>query len=314
MKFFLSVAIVLVCQLFISHFSFAQNLETIDTEAIAPFKRYCDGYGNPGAQGLGYVSVLKVSTGVVEKTDDELLDNIVAYDRAEANDAYIGQINMETASSFCGLNGQIWGYDLAEADVIKEKREKPLFTIRQYDGSNLPVYDAAPLLDAGIALFGIEKERRFPPAPGSHVICANKSVTSYRPQTGKPDKAKNESYGVWSYIAISIAKDRTRDACLFIEDAGLWTKNDNAEDLNAFLEKHRESVMWSVVACGKDQSVIYDRSYISYAYVIMKPGQIGTAITVAPYIVLAQDAIPSDGFKALKKMTLKEWEKSVGFE
>lgn len=39
----------------------------IDKTAISPFDDYCDGYGCPGAQGLGYVSVLKVSTGTVKK-------------------------------------------------------------------------------------------------------------------------------------------------------------------------------------------------------------------------------------------------------
>ena len=58
--------------------------------------------------------------------DDFLLDDIVAYDRAEANDAYIGQINMETASSFCGIAGQVWGYDLATADAIAKGEEKPV--------------------------------------------------------------------------------------------------------------------------------------------------------------------------------------------
>ena len=46
----------------------------------------------------------------------------------------------------------------------------------------------------------------------------------------------------------------------------------------------------------------------------MKPGQIGTALTVAPYIVLARDAVPSRGFKELGEMTLREWETLMGFE
>jgi len=123
---------------------------------------------------------------------------------------------------------------------------------KQYNGSDLKVYDGVPLIEAGKALFGTEEKRRFPPAPEAHVICANKSVTSYRPEMGEPDPSKNETYGVWSYIVINIAKDRTKDASLFIEDTGLWTKNANEKELNTFLEKHRKSVLWSVVACGKD--------------------------------------------------------------
>ena len=57
----------------------AQGGETLDKTAIGPFSRFCDGYGMPGATGLGYVSVLKVSTGVVQKTDDTLLDGIVCW-------------------------------------------------------------------------------------------------------------------------------------------------------------------------------------------------------------------------------------------
>lgn len=293
--------------------AFAAGPQQLDKTAIGPFDKYCDGYGNPGATGLGYVSVLKVSVGVVEKKDDALLDAIVAYDRAEANDAYIGQINMITASSFNGLTGSIWGYDLAVAEEIAHKKQQPLFTLKQYDGSPLPVFDAAPLLKAGQALFGTEKARRFPPAPGAHVICANKSTVAFRPKSGKPDHKKGQAYGVWSYIAISIAKDRTVDASLFIEDAGVWTKNHNAKDLKTFLDQHRRSVGESIVACGQDQSVIYQRTYIGYAYVIMNPGQIGIALTAAPYVVLARKAVPDGDFKALRKMTLKQWEKKMGF-
>lgn len=284
-----------------------------DKTAIGPFDIYCDGYGMPGAEGLGYVSVLKVSTGTVKKSNDALIDGIVAYDRAEAADAYIGQINMLDASSFNGLLGSIWGYDLAVAEEIQKGEQKPLFTLTQYDGSPLPVFDAGPLLKAGAALFGTQGERRFPPAPGAHVICANKSSMAYRPKNRKPDPARGEAYGVWSYIAISIAKDRTSAASLFIEDAGVWTENDRKADLVRFLEEHRKNVVESVVDCGKNQSVVYERTYIGYAYTIMQPGYVGTALTVAPYVVLAKKAIPAKGFKALESMSLRKWEKSVGF-
>ncbi|WP_269582585.1 histidine decarboxylase, pyruvoyl type [Roseibium sp. Sym1] len=288
-----------------------KTISTIDRTAVSGYPTYCDGYARPGNIGNGYVSVVKVATGTVEKTDDFLLDGIVAYDRAEANDAYIGQINMETASSFCGIAGNVWGYDLAYNSALNTL--KPMFTAKQYDGSDLPVYDAGPLIDAGIALFGTEPHRRFPPAPGAHVICANKSTTNLRPRIGEPNPDKGEAYGVWCYIALSITRDRYNSADLFIEDAGTWTKNDNEADLKAFLEEHQKAVAWSIVACGKDQSVLYDRTFMSYAYVIMKPGFVGTALTVAPYITLAQRAVPASGFNTLYDLTLSDWEQTVGF-
>lgn len=278
----------------------------IDKTAISPYENYCDGYGAPGAQGNGYVSVLKVSVGTVEKTDDFLLDGIVSYDRAEINDAYVGQINMLTASSFCGIAGQVWGHDLAAHNDIIDKKIKPVLEIDQYDGSKLHVYDAKPLLEAGIELFGTEKERRFTLLPGAHTICANKGITAYRPKEDRPLK-EGEAYGVWCFIALSLSADRDNCADLFIEDAGLWTKNDSAEDLKAFLEDHRKSVAWSVVSCGQDSHVLFERTYVGFSYTIMKPGEIGTSLTCAPYVSLARNAVPSTGFNSLNKLSLKEW-------
>ncbi|WP_165748473.1 histidine decarboxylase, pyruvoyl type [Cellulophaga sp. Z1A5H] len=278
----------------------------IDRTAISLYDNYCDGYGATGNEGNGYVSVLKVSTGEVEKTEDFLLDGIVAYDRAEANDAYVGQINMLTASSFCGIAGQIWGFDMATTDEIENNEEKPVLVVKQYDGSDLPIYDAAPLLKAGISLFGTEKDRRYPPVPGGHIICANKSVTAYRP---KSDEFKeNEGFGVWCFIAISITRNRENSADLFIEDAGIWTQDDQPENLENFLKEHRKNVAWSITSCGEDQSVLYSRTYIGYAYRITTPGYIGTALTCAPYVSLAKNAIPKKGFHHLNDITLSEWE------
>ena len=123
-----------------------------------------------------------------------------------------------------------------------------------------------------------------------------------------------QAYGVWCFIALSLSRDRDNAADLFIEDAGLWTDNDNPEDLKTFLEQHRAAVVWSVIACGQDQSVLYDRTYISFAYTIMQPGEVGTALTVAPYITLARDAIPGGDFGSLNTMTLSEWVKAMGFD
>ena len=213
---------------------------------------------------------------------------------------------MLTASSFCGIAGQVWGHDLAAHNDIIDKKIKPVLEIDQYDGSKLHVYDAKPLLEAGIELFGTEKERRFTLLPGAHTICANKGVTAYRPKEDRPLK-EGEAYGVWCFIALSLSADRDNCADLFIEDAGLWTKNDNAEDLKAFLEEHRKSVAWSVVSCGQDSHVLFERTYVGFAYTIMKPGEIGTSLTCAPYVSLARNAVPSTGFNSLNKISLKEW-------
>jgi len=308
--------IVLLCT-FLSLAAFSAALagsQKFDKTAISPFEDYCDGYGMPGAKGPGYVSVLKVSTGTVEKSDDMLIDGIIAYDRAEAADAYIGQINMLTASSFNGLTGSIWGYDLAVAEEIKQGNQKPMFSLKQFDGSMMPVYDAAPLLKAGQSLFGTQSARRFPPAPGSHVICANKSSVAYRPLKGEPNPDKGEGYGVWCYLSISIARDRTKAASLFIEDAGVWTENPDQAKMLSFLKNHQKNVAKSIIDCGKNQSVLYDRTYMTFAYVIMEPGYVGTALTVAPYVTLPVKALPGGNFNALQKMSLKEWEKSMGFK
>ena len=184
------------------------NRADIVNGAVGPFDDYCDGYGNPGSSGIGYISVLKLSTGTVAKTMDSVLESIVSYDRAEKNDAYAGQINMIAASSFSGLNGAVWGYDLARHDGLDDGSIPPMMTRRRSDGVEIKVFPVAPLLEAGQALFGTAQSRRFPLLPGSHVICATKDVTVSGPTS------------VWSAIALSIAEDRDRDSSLFIEDVG----------------------------------------------------------------------------------------------
>ena len=74
--------------------------------AISIEDDYCTGYQNPGASGNGYITTIKLSTGTVNinawsalqsyKKADEFVPfdqgcaGIVAYDRCECNDAYIG--------------------------------------------------------------------------------------------------------------------------------------------------------------------------------------------------------------------------------
>ena len=46
----------------------------------------------------------------------------------------------------------------------------------------------------------------------------------------------------------------------------------------------------------------------------MPPGFVGSALTVAPYVVLARNAVPGGGFAALTGMTLSAWERAVGYQ
>lgn len=268
---------------------------------VGPFENYCDGYGEPGAQGLGYVSTMKLATGLADVRDykgDFVLEDIVAYDKAEKANAYIGQINMGTASSFCGPMGRLWGYDLAVAPNLTDHE---LFSATQYDGSNLPVYSADPLLAATQELFGVEGNRRFPPMPGAYVVCANKSQTS----------AQSKSVGsLWCYIAISITNDRGNSADLFIEDAGTSQLTDQSQ-LDQWLASHAVEVVNSIVACGQDQSVKYKETFISWRGVVVPQGYVGTALTCAPYITLAKNAVVGN-FENMMGMSLSDWSKQAG--
>lgn len=272
----------------------ALKREEIIKGAISPFEEYADGYGNPGTSGLGYVSVLKLETGKVKADMDKVLEGIVSYDRAECNGAYVGQINMVAASSFNGMNGLVWGYDLAKHESIGTI--KPLFHRERGDGVKIPVYPVEPLLDAGKRLFGTQDKRRFPILPGAHVNCAVKSNTIKGPNS------------VWCAIALAIAEDRTKDSNLFIEDAGDSIPRDTDEARSAYLYELMEKIATSIVRCGDDSNVKFKEIFLGYKTEWIPEGHVGCSLTCAPYVVLAKKAIPTKGPEALLSMSLPEWE------
>jgi histidine decarboxylase len=274
--------------------------------AVGPFDSYCMGYMNPGASGYGYLSTLKLSTGVVNVAGlDPGTEGIVSYDRCERNDAYIGQINMLTASSFCGVNGAVWGYHLATADQIRNGTLQPMFYQTGYGRVVIPVYPAYPLLDCARRLFGMDASRRFPPMPGAHVVCANKSYTT--------DLVQDGSCWVWAAIALAIAEDRNSEANLFIEDAGKFgTVYDGPPQVIKFLDGILHAVTKSMVLCGIDQRVRYKEIFAGYVYQFVNQNQVGCALTCAPYVVLAKNAIPPGGpASQILGMTISEWEKAL---
>ena len=280
------------------------NAETYDPRrvingAIGSDDAYCMGYLNPDASGLGYISTLKLSVGTVDVRGlDDVTERIVAYDRCEKNDAYIGQINMLTASSFCGLNGAVWGYDLA---VAEDLRAQKLYDQKLATGRAIPVYSVAPLLDATVRLFGIGAQRRFPPMPGAHVVCANKDTNMRGPGW------------VWSAIALAILADRSTGANLFIEDVNTLGRCVSEARVVRFLERTQREITNSVALCGEDQSVEYKEIFVGTCYARVPKGHVGSALSCAPYVTLARNAIPAKLHEPgdLTGYTIGEWEAAL---
>ena len=275
------------------------TLEQVVDGAVGPFDDYCGGYGNPGSSGIGYVSVLKLSTGMVLKEMDTVLEGIVSYDRAEKNDAYAGQINMIAASSFNGINGAVWGYHLARHDGLIDGSIEPLMTRRRHDGAEILVYPVTPLLEAGERLFGHSEDRRYPLLPGAHVVCATKEITISGPTS------------VWSAIALAMAEDRERDSNLFIEDVGEGAAGNSDEERTATLHTRMEHIVESVILCGEDQDVNYKEIFVGFKTQWIPAGYVGCALTCAPYVVLAKNAVP-DPASGLLELSLSEWDEQYG--
>jgi histidine decarboxylase len=274
------------------------HIKHVVNNAMGPFPRNCAGYMNPPTNGWGYIAALKLSIGTVEADMDDGLDGIVSYDRAECEDAYIGQINMLTASSFCGVNGAVWGYDIAQHDDLKNGLIQPEMMLPRHDGVDIPIMPMAPLLDSAYRLFGSRNERRFPPLPGSMVVCANKSRTT------NPDTETT----VWCALAIAIADDRLSTANLFIEDS-----SDTATTGEAPVENLKRNMALSILRCGQDQGVLYKEIFIGFKSLKITHGTVGCALACVPYVTLPQAAIPA-GMEpaALTDMSLSEWESALG--
>ncbi len=265
--------------------------------AIGPFSDHCDGYGNPGATGLGYITVLTLETGRGQNDLDEVLNGIVAFDNAEASGTYIGQINMIQASSFNGSNGAIWGYDVAQADAIAHGGLKALFTKSLFNGTTVPVYPIEPLLDAGRRLFGVVDKKRYPMLPGSHIVSANKTLTAIGPTV------------LWCALAMAIATERTKDATLFMEDCGKAPLMESQESRQSFFSKVLHDMAESINRIAENQGTRYKEIFVGYKAQYVPEGSTGNALVAIPYVVLAKNAVPAGGPARLLDLTITEWEK-----
>ncbi|MBS9335281.1 histidine decarboxylase, pyruvoyl type [Fructobacillus sp. M1-13] len=292
----------------------------INSDALNNYVGFSRGYLEPGNIGEGYLTGLKVDAASTKLTDDELLDNISSYDRAEAKNANLAQINMETASSFTGPQGNIIGYDFLRNEELD--KQEPLYTRKQWDGSTLPIYDAKPLQDALVEYLGTVDEPRFKTVPAAFITCANKGAMARRPEEDRPLKP-GEGYGVWSAIALSIAEDPVHHSSMFVEDAGVWSKSDSEEDLMAYLKTREAAMAQSIANCGRHAKTTFKKTYIGFAHVMLKPGEFGTAITVGPYLTMPFDAVPGanrtnasalDAMETMRSLSLQDWLTKMHFD
>ena len=204
-----------------------KRIEKIIKGAVGPYRQHCAAFGNPsGPKTPNYINICKLSIGKIPinkntKHWDTITKGILAYDRAETNDAFLGQLNVVAASSFISPHGALWGYDLA-----KTEPGASIFSIK-----NVPVFSIEPLLDAGEALFGNNQHStkyfgqmgnptirglRYYVNPGEIQPCAVKSTNTNRPGV------------IWSAIGVGIPVDTLANkvARLFYEDAGAYSTKD----------------------------------------------------------------------------------------
>lgn len=186
-----------------------------------------------------------------------------------------------------------------DADDLRDGTIAPIMKRLRHDGVEIPIYPVEPLLQAGEALFGTATDRRYPLLPGSHVVCATKDVTVKGPTT------------VWSAIALSIAEDRTQDSSLFIEDVGHDDAGRSPAETENALNARLEQIVDSVMLCGEDQDVRYKQIFVGSRAQWVPEGYVGCALTCAPYLVLARNAVPPEG--NLHELTLSQWEASQTF-
>ena len=203
---------------------------------------------------------------------------------------------MIAASSFNGINGAVWGYDVARHDGLTRRVDRADHAAASATTASRSRSIRWPRCSRpASALFGTAASRRFPLLPGSHVVCATKDITVSGPTA------------VWSAIALAIAEHRDRDSSLFIEDVGHDIPGATDGERENMLHARMEHIVDSVVLCGEDQDVKYKEIFVGFKMQWVPAGDVGCALTCAPYLVLAKNAAP-DPAAGLLDMSLSEWE------
>lgn len=267
-----------------------RDVSKIVHRIIGPLERHCSAAGFQPTD--CYVTAPLIGTGVVRMecshAGSQLLDRIVAFDRAESSFANVTQTNMVAVSSFNGPQGILLGYDILRQPLHRH----PLLNPEDFPD----VYDAEPLFQATRALFGTVREKRFPISPGQHILCAYKTLFREGPCV------------LYGALAVAIAQDRERDADLFMEDHGTLVPSGTSEGYDLQEGMALSRLIDAVGRIGENLGVGYGRVLVGFRSCIVAEGEVGCVLTAAPYVHLARRAVPSGNPEALLEMNLPEWE------
>ncbi len=262
---------------------------------LSRYPDHCEGASDPGR----YVVLLKTAAAkapvAFSSPSSGSLDEIVAFDAAEAAGPYMGQINLIEVSSFCGVGGLIWGYDLARSESLRDAR---LLDLDQ-GGRKVPVFDGRPLSEASRCLLGTADRRKFPIRPGSLCPAAYKTVICRSPGI---------AFGAFG---VGIAADRSSSACVFMEDGGIVAPGSPGDGAGRRLAAARR-VAGSILAVAANQRLTCAEIFVLYDEIEVGPGEVGCALPIVPYVRLAKKAVPRGGFARLRRMTLGEWLRETG--
>lgn len=263
-----------------------RNYTSILASAVGPYDEYCS--GTSLGSGTGYIAAALISTAAVKMScshaGSQLLDETIAFDKAEASGPNITQTNMITVSSFNGLNGLVLGHDLLEVPPVPH---------RLYgDEQPIPILDLSTLEQATLALFGTVKNKKFPIMPGEHLTCAYKAIKQRGPTI------------IYGSLALAIAKDRQHIADLFMEDLGTMNEDDdNAQKIIL------DNLINSIKAISENIGAEYEKIFIGIKTQHIAGDEIGCVITAAPYIKLPKRAIPNGNPNDLQKLSCAAWSK-----
>jgi len=269
-------------------------------QILSPYKQFCDGFGtnhNPSyllgcVLGIGKTKIKHSHTG------SSSLDEIIAYDRAEIEDTYLGQINMSIVSSFSGPQGLIWGYDLVRPDRLKIHHPLAPHSIKSKYGST-KIYSLSPLLEATQALFGTLKQKHFPLHPGAHVPCAGKYINEKGPKR------------IYAALGLGIPENRIDNAALLMEDTGTVTTDYGHISPDDKRKIILANIVQSITTIGNNQNIFYREILVELKDVYIQDNEIGCALVAAPYFLLAQNAIPKHDPQALFTTRLDNWQKAT---